>query len=172
MRTDLHGIPGRVLALSLLLLAISIVPAHAGEARLPEGKGECLSSRMANDLLECEHCQAMKRLLNHRSIGDVSMEVHELDAGAIVEIEAADDEALELVHSMVEAIWNTETHCETELSTACQARFHHLGRCDVDRALTSHGALVVLRGDSPEDVAWLLEDARNTRSYLLAAASR
>ena len=172
MHTDVHGTRRRILALSLVLLAITVGPARAGDAHLPQGKGECLSSRMANDLLECKHCQAMKRLLNHRGIGDVTMEIHELDTGAIVQIEAGDATALELVHSMVEAIWNTETHCETELSSTCEARFHHLGRCEVDRALTSHGALVVLRADSPEDVAWLREDARNTRSYVLAAASR
>ena len=89
-----------------------------------------------------------------------------------MEFEAAGESAVKLVHQLVDEIWDTNSHCDSKLSQVCQARYHHLGRCSVERAKTSHGALVVLRGDSPDDVEWLRADARNARGFLIAAASR
>ena len=170
-RSTVHHDPvrgGRVALTALVLFAFlfAAAPAPAGE------RGECVSSKLANELMDCAHCNAIKKLLTHRAIGQVTMEIHELDRGAIVEIEAGNEAAVELVHELVGEIWNAEAHCETTLSEVCTARYHVLAKHDVERALTSHGALVVLRAESVEGARWILEDARNTRSFLLAAASR
>lgn len=133
---------------------------------------ECLSSKLTNELMDCAHCTAFKKLLSHRAIGKVTMEIHELDRGAIVEIEATHESAVELVHDLVSEIWNTEAHCETTMSAVCSARVHELRELDIDRALTSHGALVVLRATDTDKADWAVEDARDARSYVLAAASR
>lgn len=158
---------GAVLVASLVVAGVRVTPSVAGP-----GDGECMSSKLTNQLLDCAHCQAMKKLLGHAALGAVSMEVHDLEHGAIVEIEAGDPDAVKLVHQLVDELWNAQRHCETELSGACQARYHVLSQAVVDRALSSHGALVVLRGEDPETVAWLREDARSTCSIVLSAASR
>lgn len=161
-RTNIFSrIGATLLVVGTLLVAL---PVRAGD--------ECVSSKMANELMDCAHCTAVKKLLAHRAIGEVTMEVHPLDSGAIVEIEAADESAVALVHDLVREIWNVEAHCETSMSAACSARVVELRRMDIERALTTHGALVVLRGASADDASWIVDDAEDTRSYLLAAASR
>ena len=160
--------PGRFSAGVLLLALLATgFAAVAGES-----KRECVSSKLTNQLLDCAHCQNVKKLLGHAAIGSVSMEVHELEHGAIVQIETASPAAVKLVHEIVEELWNAASHCDTQLSSACQERFHALSEVFVDRALTSHGAIVVLRSEDPAHVAWLRQDAHTTRSIVLSAATR
>jgi hypothetical protein len=170
LRRTLLRAPGLTPALGLVILIIAggLGPVASASA----GGKECLSSKLTNQLLDCEHCQNVKKLLGHAAIGAVSMEVHDLEHGAVVQIEAATPAAVPLVHQIVEQIWNASGHCDTKLSGVCQERFHALGKIMVDRALTSHGAIVVLRSDDPEQVAWLRQDALNTRSIVFSAATR
>lgn len=167
LRTHHDRLPG-VSAITLLVAFVFLFTTTAQA----ETSKECLSSKLTNELMQCAHCNGIKKLLSHRAIGDVTMEIHRLDRGAIVEIEAASGSAVDLVHDLVGEIWNADAHCETTLSAVCTERYHALAGHDVERALTSHGALVVLRADSAEGARWILEDARNTRSFLLAAATR
>ena len=160
MSRRLHAL----ILVATLLVAVIPRAASAGD--------ECLSSKLTNELMTCAHCQAVKKLLNDRAIGQVTMEIHELAHGVIIEIEATQKSAVPLVHGLADEIWNAEAHCQTTMSDLCTARAESLRTIDVERALSSHGALVVLRAEEPARVAWILEDARDTRSYLLAAASR
>lgn len=163
----------QLLAVGFALVALLLSGADArAERATKRGGEECLSSKLTNQLLNCAHCQNIKKLLGHAAIGAVTMEVHELEHGAVVQIEAATGAAVPLVHQMVEEMWNASERCETQLSGACQERFHALRKIVVDRALTSHGAIVVLRSDDPEQVAWLRQDAQVTRSIVLSAATR
>lgn len=137
--------------------------------------GECASSKLANELLSCSHCQAMKQLLGHSDIAKLSMEVHVLETGAIVEFEAADPTGVQLVHAFVDEMWGDVRRSqrnEVKLSSLCQERFHRLGQAVVDRALTAHGALVVLRASDPKMVSWLREDAEQTRRIVASAVAR
>ncbi len=169
LRSTWHRSLSTPIAFGIALMAIL---GSTEPLRAEGGREECLSSKLTNQLLDCAHCQNMKKLLGHAAIGSVTMEVHELEHGAVVQIEAATAAAVPLVHQIVEELWSGTQRCETELSGACQARFHLLRTIVVDRALTSHGAIVVLRGDDPEQVAWLRQDAHATRSIVLSAATR
>jgi len=154
----------------VVLTALTVAMLFA--APVARAGDECLSSKLTNELMDCAHCTAFKKLLSHRSIGKVTMEIHELERGAIVEIEANHASAVQLVHDLVREIWNTEAHCESTMSEVCSARVHELRGIDIDRALTSHGALVVLRAGDAEKARWALKDARDARGYVLTAASR
>jgi hypothetical protein len=114
----------------------------------------------------------MKKLLSHPEIGEVSMEVHELPNGAIVEIEAGSDAAVALAHDLAREMWGDVGREDCDLSSLCRARFDKLGLTAIDLALSDHGAIVVLHGGAGEVAQWVREDASSTQRIVISAASR
>jgi hypothetical protein len=144
-------------------VAVGTVPARAGDA--------CTTSQAADALLRCAHCKAMKKLLTEAAIADVAIEVHDLEHGVVVELEGKSPDGVALVHQLVDEMWTSGKHCETEISTACHERFEALGHVGIDRAVTEKGVILVLSSEDDELVRWVREDARVTRSFVLSAAS-
>ena len=155
---------GRAAVLCAILLVSGAALAQAGD--------QCASSKLANELLHCSHCQAMKKLLSHPAIGEVTMEVHPLSSGAIVQLEAGSDAAVTLAHDLAREMWEDVNREGCDLSAPCRSRFDKLGLAAIDLAFSDHGALVVLHAEAGEFALWLREDAGSTQRILLSAASR
>lgn len=162
----------RIQALRLSRAAVFCAILMIGGVAVAEVSDQCASSKLANELLHCSHCQAMKKLLSSPAIAEVSMEVHGLPSGAIIEIEAGSDAAVALAHDLAREMWGDVSREDCDLSSPCRARFDKLELTAIDLALSDHGAIVVLHGECVETAQWLRDDAGSTQRFLLSAASR
>lgn len=154
---------GAGIAAVLLCTALAL-PATAGDS-------PCASTRVANSLLHCEHCQAMKRLLNDERVQQLSVEVFDTPSGVLVRVDAPDLRDPQYLEEFVGELWTRRDHETRQLSASCIERYEHLMQAEVEEAPTDSGFFLILRSEDEKVVHWLQEDARRTREYVLAAAS-
>ncbi len=161
----------RTLRNALFWLAVVALWALSAPAVLA---GEpCASTQLTNQLLECGHCQAVKELLSRPEIHALRFELHRLQpSGVVVQIEADSPEATELAHTIVGEMWGHLDRNPSRLSVRCAERCRRLTAVSIERALTDHGALVILHADRAEEREWLWEDAERTQRIFLTASSR
>ncbi len=165
MKTLLRYHPLLAGSLLGLLLTAGGLPARvlAGES--------CATSRAANALLGCDHCQAMKKLLSEDAVVRMSLSVHDFARGVLIEVHAANEQDRDYISRFVDEMWTRQDHDSRRLSESCEARYARLDRIRVETAPTDDGVFLILTADEPSDVEWLQDDASSTREYVLAAST-
>lgn len=157
-----------LLTLAVLTL-VTATPVRAGESR------ECPTSKAANDLLSCHHCQALKDLVTSANQGSIKLVVHEMQTGVLVRFHGKTPGDVEAIHRLVDRLWGAmEATAEQQVRycKACQRRDEKLAAAIRDRALTDDGAIVVVSADDPEVLAWLRDDAQSQGALVRAASNR
>jgi len=152
-----------------LLTCAAAPPVLAGEGQ------SCPSTRAANDLLSCHHCQALKDLVTSANQGSIQLAVHKMHSGVLVQFRGKSAADVEAVHRLVDRLWETAEATpgqEIRFCKACQGRHDKLAAAMRDRALTEDGAIVVVSAEDPELLAWLHEDAQAQGALARAATTR
>lgn len=147
---------------ALVATTLAATPASSGD--------DCASARAANSLLGCEHCQTMKKLFGDDAVARLRIEVHDFDRGVLVEVHAGRPSDMAYVSSFVDELWVRSDHSDRNLSQSCESRYSNLDRVRVEKASTEDGVFLILSSDDEETVRWLQDDAKSTKSYVLAAA--
>jgi hypothetical protein len=159
----------RLPTLHLVLTAVLLL--GAGAPAPARAEGDCASARAANNLLGCEHCQALKKLFGQEAVSRLHLDIHEFDRGVLVEIHAGQPEDMSYVRDFVREMWLRKDHAERRLSDGCRSRYENLDRVHVEKVDTDDGVFLILTSEEPDIVRWMQDDAKSTRSYVLAAAT-
>jgi hypothetical protein len=151
----------------LLLTSLALVVLGSSPAR---GAGQCPSTKAASELSFCSHCQVLKELVRGSKDADIHMDVFDLQHGVVVQLTGANEEAIDLIHRVVDDIWlipgDAEVASTTHVCADCSARIAKLETAERDRALTDVGAVVVLKSADPALVKWLQQDSRQYQGWL------
>lgn len=164
------GLSVKMRALSFAAALILLTPALASA-----GGTQCSSSEAAESLVSCDHCQEWKELLGRASDISVTVNVHELSRGVIIDFAAGDEQSAEFIRSAVATLWGMSDETGgarvTDSCSYCDQRSRKLQSVERDHAITERGAFVILTSDDDTLVEWSRQDAQSLQSLIERSAS-
>jgi len=164
----------RSLSRVAVLAALPLLFAFSDGGVVGEGGQICSSTRAANDLLSCQHCQTLKDLVTTANDGTIAVSVHAMHTGVLIEFKGKTSEDVASIQRLVDRLWEVGAEAATvsKYCKSCEVRHEKLMAALRDRALTETGAIVVVTTDDKEVLGWLLADAQSQGKLVSAASTR